>query len=460
MSDAQYDYDLFVIGAGSGGVRAARVAAKHGARVAIAEGDRIGGTCVIRGCIPKKFMVYASEFAKHFKTAASYGWTLPGEPVFDLYRFLCAVEEEVSRLSGIYQRNLHNSGVDVMEERAALTDAHTVKLQSGKTFTARHILIATGGMPNRPDIPGGELAILSEDIFQMKSVPRHITVVGGSFIACEFAQVFRGFGSEVTIVYRGDIVLRGFDDDVRTQVTEAMKLQDVHIYTHAEVQAIERNESTGRLVCQVSDGRRIETDLVLMAVGRTPATNGLGLETAGVELDQDGAITVDGNSRTNVENIWAVGDVTNRMNLTPVAIRQGMAFSDTVFGGNEWAFEYDNVPVAVFTQPPVGTVGLSEYEARRQYPVDIYKTMFRPMKNVLANDPQRTLMKLVVRRADVVVVGCHIVGPDAPEIIQAIAVAMKAGLTKAAFDRTCAVHPTAAEELMTMREKYVPPELA
>jgi glutathione reductase (NADPH) len=456
-----HDYDLFVIGAGSGGVRAARLAAVAGARVAIAEADRIGGTCVVRGCIPKKFMVYASEYAKVFKTAAAYGWTIPGEPTFDMNRFLCAVQEEVSRLSGIYRRNLHNSGVELVEERATLAGPHEIRLeQSGRTVTAEKILIAAGGAPNRPDIPGAELAVVSDDVFHLKSVPRHIVVVGGGFIACEFAQVFRGVGAEVDLVYRGDIVLRGFDDDIRTQVTEAMKQQGVHVHTHATLERIARDEATGRLTCAVSDGRAIKTDMVLMAIGRSPAVQGLGLENAGVELDEHGAIRVDGHSRTTAPSVWAVGDVTNRINLTPVAIREGAAFSETEFNGRDTVFDHDNVAAAVFTQPPVGTVGLTEYEARRRFPVDIYRTLFRPMKNVLAEDPQRTLMKLVVRREDEVVVGCHIVGPDAPEIIQAVAIAVKAGLTKQAFDHTCAVHPTAAEELVTLREKYVPNELA
>ncbi len=450
-----WDYDLFVLGAGSGGVRAARLAAGYGARVAVAEGDRVGGTCVVRGCVPKKFMVYASEYATHFRTAAAYGWTMKEQPSFDLGRFLDTVEEEVSRLSGIYRRNLGNCGVEIIDERATLEDAHTIRLeQSDRTVTAEKILIAVGGVPNRPDIPGAELAIVSDDVFRMGEAPRHMVVVGGGFIACEFAQAFRGYGAEVALVYRGDIVLRGFDGDVRTHVTEAMRLQGVHVHTHAELTSIAREN--GRLVCTLSDDRRIETDVVLMAIGRSPATQDLGLDRARVKLDDSGAVIVDKFSRTSAENIWAVGDVTNRLNLTPVAIREGAAFAETVFGGQETAFDHANVPVAVFSQPPVGAVGLTEAEARKQGPMDIYRTLFRPMKNVLADDPQRTLMKLVVRPSDDVVLGCHIVGADAPEMIQLAAIAVRAGLTKRQFDQTCAVHPTAAEELVTLREKYVP----
>jgi len=408
--------------------------------------------------VPKKFMVYASEYAKAFETAPAYGWTIPEKPTFDLGAFLCSVQEEVSRLSGIYRRNLHNSGVEMMEERAVLEDAHTVRLtKSGKTVTADKILIAVGGRPNEPEIPGADLAMISDDVFHMTEVPKHMTIIGGGFIACEFAQVFRGLGADVCMIYRGDIVLRGFDDDVRTQVTETMKKTGIHLYTHATLDAIE--EKDGRLVCTVNGGPTIETDSVLMAIGRHPWTDGLGLEAAGVELDENGAIKVDEYSRTSVDNIWAVGDVTDRLNLTPVAIREGAAFADTVFGDHEIAFNHENVAAAVFTQPPVGVVGLTEHDARQTMEVDIYRTVFRPMKNVLAGDESRTMMKLVVRRSDQVVVGCHIVGPDAPEIIQAVAIAVKAGLTKRQFDQTCAVHPTLAEELVTLREKYVPDEV-
>ena len=454
MSD--YDYDLFVIGAGSGGVRAARVAAMAGGRVAIAEEDRIGGTCVIRGCVPKKFMVYASEFKQHFEDAKGYGWSFPEPPKFEMTPFMNALHAEVDRLSGIYRRNLDNSGVDVIEDRAELKDRHTIHLvNEDRTVTAEKILVAVGGWPVRPDIEGADLGIVSNDVFHLDKVPEHIVIVGGGYIACEFADIFRGLGSEVCLVYRRDVVLRGFDDDIRTHVTEGMKRNGVRIITHANVDSLKKT-GDGRIRVNVSDDSEIEADQVLFAIGRKPKTETLGLDSAGVDLDETGAIKVDEYSKSNVDNIWAVGDVTNRMNLTPVAIREGQAFAETEFNESPMTFDHDKIATGVFTQPPVGTVGLSEAEARKQFKVDVYKARFFPMKEMLTGDSHRMMMKLIVRQEDQVVVGCHIVGPDAPEVIQAVGIAVKAGLTKKDFDRTCAVHPTAAEELVTMKEKFNP----
>ncbi|MAI92122.1 glutathione-disulfide reductase [Ponticaulis sp.] len=456
-----YDYDLFVIGAGSGGVRAARRSAMAGAKVAVAEEYRIGGTCVIRGCVPKKYMVYASEFGRMFEHAKGFGWTSE-KPEFDFKGFMKTLHAEVDRLSGIYLRNLANTGVDVLEERAELVDDHTLRLtQSGKTVTAEKILIAVGGIPWKPsDVPGIEHTISSNEVFHLPDLPKRMVIAGGGFIAVEFAGVFAGLGVETTLVYRGDTVLNGFDWDIRTHVHEELKRKGVRVVTQAIFTELEKSES-GEITVTLSNGEDIKADVVMMAVGREPATAGLGLENAGVAMDDKGAILVDEYSKTNVENIWAVGDVTNRMNLTPVAIREGQAFAETVFQDEPSFFEYDNVPTAVFSQPPVGTVGLSEEDARHQFgDVDVYKTKFRPMKDLLTGDEERVMMKLVVRGSDQVVVGCHIVGPDAPEIIQAVAIAVKMGATKQDFDRTCALHPSMAEELVTLREKYVPPELA
>lgn len=457
-----YDYDLFVIGAGSGGVRAARRAAMAGAKVAVAEEYRTGGTCVIRGCVPKKYMVYASEFGRAIEHAKEYGWH--SENVrYDHEKFLSAMHAEVDRLSGIYMRNLHNAGVDVIEERAELSGKHTLKLKSsGKTVTAEKILIATGGtpyMPSEEEIPGAQHMISSNEVFHLENLPDHIVIGGGGYIAVEFAGVFAGLGVETCLVYRGETVLRGFDDDIRTHVHEELKRKGVRVVTQTVFTEIEKLENN-RFNVKLDNGMHIESDVVLAALGRLPAVEGLGLEKVGIRQGKNGAIIVDEHSRTNVENIWAVGDVTDRMNLTPVAIREGQAFAETVFEDKPNHFDYEDVPTAVFTQPPVGTVGMTEEEARHKYgKIDIYKARFRPMKDMLTGDEERVLMKLVVREEDQRVLGCHIVGPDAPEIIQAVAIAVKMGATKEDFDRTCALHPSLAEELVTMREKYIPPDL-
>jgi glutathione reductase (NADPH) len=453
---AQYDYDLFVIGAGSGGVRAARLAAMSGARVAVAEEHRVGGTCVIRGCVPKKFMVYASEFSQAFKSAEGFGWS-HCDMTFDWAKFLEAKDIEIARLSGIYVNNLQNAGADLVHERAELVDAHTVKLQkTGRTITTDKVLIATGGWPTKPDIPGIEHAITSNEAFHLEKLPKRILIVGGGYIAVEFAGIFNGLGVETCLVYRGANILRGFDNDVRSHLTGEIEKRGIKVILGAEHSKIEKTAS-GAFLNHLTNGHVEETDVVMYATGREPYTAGLGLENVGVALNERGAVVVDKFSKTNVDNIWAVGDVTDRINLTPVAIREGAAFAETVFRDNPTSFDHDMVASAVFSQPPIGSVGLTEAEARHQHgKIDIYKAVFRPMKVTFYGGDERTLMKLVVDAATQKVLGCHVVGPDAPEMIQMAAIAIKMGVTKPQWDSTCAVHPTAAEELVTMREKFVP----
>ncbi|MGP1274275.1 MAG: glutathione-disulfide reductase [Caulobacterales bacterium] len=457
---AEFDYDLFTIGAGSGGVRASRLVAMKGHKVAVAEEHRPGGTCVIRGCVPKKFMVYASGFKKQFELAKAYGWDV-GAPEFDWPAFRDAMNAEVDRLSGIYAKNLANAGVELISERAEFVDEHTLELKSsGRRITAKTILIATGGRPNVHDgLEGVELAITSDELFHLPSLPRSMLIAGGGYIACEFAQVFARMGVEVTLVYRRDTVLRGFDDDVREFVHEGLKASGVRVITHTVFEKIEENDDGTRTV-HLKNGDVCPVDVVVFAIGRDPHTKGLGLEKAGVETGERGVVKVDEYSRTSVPHIYAVGDVTDRVNLTPVAIREAVCFAETAFGGTPTAYDHENIASAVFTQPPVGTVGLSEADARRLHgDVDIYKSVFRPMKGMLGANPERMLMKMIVQRGTNRVLGVHIVGDDAPEIIQAVGIAVKAGLTKEQFDATCAVHPTVAEELVTMRKKWIPPEL-
>ncbi len=453
---AKYDYDLFVIGAGSGGVRAARLAAMTGARVAVAEEHRVGGTCVIRGCVPKKFMVYASEFSQVFKAAEGFGWS-HCDMTFDWPTFLDAKDVEIARLSGIYVSNLQNAGADLMHERAELLDAHSVKLlKSGKTITTDKILIATGGRPTSPqDLPGIEHTITSNEAFHLPALPKRIMIVGGGYIAVEFAGIFNGLGVETCLMYRGPNILRGFDNDVRSHLTGEIEKRGIKVILGTEHTKIEKT-ATG-LMNHLNSGHAEETDVVMYATGREPYTAGLGLENAGVALNERGAVVVDEFSKTNVDNIWAVGDVTDRINLTPVAIREGAAFAETVFSDNPTSFDHDTVASAVFSQPPIGAVGLTEAEARHRHgKIDIYKAVFRPMKSTFYGGEERMLMKLVVDAASQKVLGCHVVGPDAPEMIQMAAIAIKLGVTKQQWDSTCAVHPTAAEELVTMREKFVP----
>ena len=452
---AKYDSDLFVIGAGSGGVRAARLAAMSGAKVLVAEEHRVGGTCVIRGCVPKKFMVYASEFANHFRMAEGYGWTV-GETSFDWPRFIAEKDKEIARLSGIYVRNLQNAGAELIHGKARLVDAHTVDVEGRGRVTADKILVATGARPWMPEgLPGIEHAITSNEAFHLPELPKRIVIAGGGYIALEFAGIFNGLGVETTLVHRGPNVLRGFDDDIRAHIAEEMGKRGIKVILATQHAAIEKTD-TG-YVSRFSDGHYCESDVVMFALGREPYVHDLGLETAGVKLGESGAVLVDDYSRTNVENIWAVGDVTNRINLTPVAIREGHAFANTVFYDKPTKFDHEMVASAVFSQPPIGSVGFSEADARHKLgKVDIYFARFTPMKNALTSSTERVLVKLVVEAATEKVVGCHVVGPDAPEIIQLAAVAMKVGVTKTQWDSTCAVHPTLAEELVTLREKYTP----
>ncbi len=453
-----YDYDLFVIGAGSGGVRAARLTALGGKRVAIAEEHRVGGTCVIRGCVPKKFMVMASDFAHQFETAEGYGWSV--EASFDWTKFMEAKDVEIARLSGIYAANLGKAGVDLINGRAVLKDAHTVEIPSGKegekdrTITAEKILIATGGRPWMPEgLPGIEHAITSEGAFHLPELPKRILIAGGGYIAVEFAGIFAGLGVETTLIYRGPNILRGFDDDVRAHLAGEIEKRGIKVILGCQHVAIVKTE-TG-LLNKLESGHDIETDVVMFATGRVPHVKDLGLETAGVDLNDNGAIKVDELSKTTADNIWAIGDVTDRMNLTPVAIREAVAFHETVYRDNPQHFDYEAVATAVFSQPPVGVVGLSEGEARHTCSkgVDVYVTRFRPMKYAFTGSDERVLMKLVVDQETQRVVGVHIVGPEAPEMIQLAAIAVKAGLTKAQWDATCAVHPTMAEELVTLKQK-------
>ena len=452
---AKYDYDLFVIGAGSGGVRAGRLAALSGAKVGMAEEHRVGGTCVIRGCVPKKFMVYASEFANQTQVAEGYGWSV-GEAQFDWKRFLEAKDREIARLSGIYVTNLSNAGVEIVHAKARLKDAHTIELVGKGEVTADKILIATGGRPWTPtEFAGAEHIITSEEAFHLPELPKRIMIAGGGYIAVEFAGIFAGLGVDTTLVYRGPNILRGFDDDIRSHVTEEMKKRGVKIMLGCQHQSIEKTASG--LVSHMDGCGNIETDVVMFATGRRPYVEGLGLETAGVALNDAGAIAVDKFSKTNVDNIWAVGDVTDRINLTPVAIREGAAFAQTEFYNNPTTFDHDMVASAVFSQPPVGSVGLSEADARHLHgKVDIYLSRFRPMKTTFYGGDERCMIKLVVEAGSEKILGCHVVGPDSPEIIQMAAIALKMGVTKPQWDSTCAVHPTLAEELVTMRDKYVP----
>jgi glutathione reductase (NADPH) len=448
---ADHDVDLFVVGGGSGGVRAARIAAGHGARVMLAEEYRVGGTCVIRGCVPKKLLVYASRFALDFEEAAGFGWTVP-TPSFDWSTLIANKDKEIARLEAAYTATLQKSGVAIVKSRAVFEDPHTVRLvATGERVRAAHILIATGASPHPgPAIPGIEHVISSNEAFHLEELPRHVLVQGGSYIAVEFACIFAGLGSKVTLVYRGDNILRGFDDDVREHLREQLQHCGIQVMTRTRVDAVER---VGRHFCaHLSGGNAVTADQVMFALGRPPNVLGFALEAAGVTLADTGGIAVDEYSRTSVPHIYAIGDVTNRVNLTPVAIREGHAFADTVFGGRPTQVDHKNVPTAVFSEPEVGAVGLTEAQAREQFAqVDIYRTMFRPLKATLSGRDTTILFKLVVDGASGRVLGCHIVAPDAGEMIQLLAIAVKMGATKADLDATMAVHPTAAEELVTMR---------
>ena len=443
--------DLFVIGGGSGGVRAARIAAGHGARVMLAEEYRFGGTCVIRGCVPKKLLVLSSRLHDEFERAPAYGWHLDTPPRFDWAALREAKEREITRLEGIYQRNLEAAGVTVHRERARMVAPGTVELMgSGMLVKAQRILVATGGWPRLPAIPGVELGITSNEIFDLPRLPQAMVIEGGGFIGVEFACMLARMGVAVTLVYRGEQILRGFDDDLRNHLADAMRAAGIRILTRRVINALEG--TPGAITAVLDDGSRIAAGEVLLATGRAPNIDGLGLDTVGVRTDALGAIVVDPDSRTSAPGVWAVGDVTNRLALTPIAIREGHAFADTEFGHKPWRCDHHDVPVAVFSTPEIGTVGLSESAARARHPnIDIYRSTFRPMSNVLADTPERMLMKLVVDRDTDRVLGVHICGPDAAEMVQIAAIALKMGATKAQFDQTVALHPSAAEELVTLR---------
>ncbi len=449
-----FDYDLFVIGAGSGGVRAARISAKHGAKVAIAEEFRVGGTCVIRGCVPKKLLVYASKFAEEFEDAIGFGWT--SEKVsFDWSILIENKDREIDRLNKAYIRNLEAAGAELISERAEVQDRNTIRLASGRTVTAKYILVATGATPFVPrNLPGHELAITSNEAFHLEKLPRRICIVGGGYIAVEFAGIFQGLGVETILIYRGEKILRGFDEDVRDHLTAEMLKKGIEIRCGAEVSKIEKSGEGVRVTLE--DGAVFGAGHIMFATGRIPHVAGLGLENAGVHITPHYAVKVDEYSRSNIENIYAVGDVTNRVNLTPVAIREGHAFADNMFGGKDIKVDHALIPTAVFSQPEIGTVGMTEEQAREVYPkINIYKTSFRPMKHTLSGRDERTLMKLVVDGESDRVLGCHICGPDAGEMAQLLGISIRLGAKKSDFDATMAVHPTASEELVTMREKWV-----
>ncbi len=451
----KYDCDLFVIGGGSGGVRAARIAAQHGAHVGIAEEYRFGGTCVIRGCVPKKLFVYASQFAGEFEDAAGFGWSV-GERKFDWSTLRTNKDKEIARLEAVYRRNLEGAGVQIFETRATVLGPNSIHLVSrDMVVTARYILIATGGVPYVDKaLPGVEHTITSNEVFNMDNFPERVVVAGGGYVAVEFAGIFCGLGAQTTLLYRGEEILRGFDDDLRVGLHEEYSKKGIRVICGHVFTEIGRTQNG--LVGGITDGSELETDRILMAIGRRPCVDGLGLKAAGVKVNDKGAIIVDQFSKTNVDNIYAVGDVTDRINLTPVAIREGHAFADTVFGNTPTAVDHKLVASAVFSQPEIGTVGLTETEARREYEqVDTYKSCFRPMKHTLSGRDEQMLMKLIVDAKSDLVLGCHVMGPDAGEMVQVLGIALKMGATKSDFDATMAVHPTAAEELVTMRQKWI-----
>ncbi len=485
---AEFDYDLFVIGGGSGGVRAARVAAgETGAKVALAEESRYGGTCVIRGCVPKKLMVFASEYADVCTDAGGYGWEVTRGD-FDWTKFSGKLNEELDRLESVYRKLLAGSNVETFDARATVKDAHTVQLSTGEVKTAKHILVAVGGRPVRPETKNANLGMVSDDIFHLEKLPKSILIIGGGYIACEFACIMHGLGVEVTQYYRGAQILRGFDDEARGLIADQMTERGIDLHLGADIvemrcatpeeiegadeagmgapvhstpgaigdsglsgQAEEQTEQKGPIFVKATNGKTKVFDAVLFATGRKPNTDGLGLEEVGVKLGRKGEVVVDEYSQTAVPSIYAIGDVTDRVNLTPVAIREGMAFVETVFKGNPTPVDHDLIPSAVFTQPEMGTVGLSEEAARDQEEIEVYSTSFRPMQSAFVGKPDRVLMKLIVSKETRKVLGCHIVAPNAGEMIQLAGIAIKMGATKEDFDRTVAVHPTMSEEIVTMR---------
>jgi glutathione reductase (NADPH) len=446
-----YDYDLFVIGAGSGGVRAARVSAAHGARVAIAEEFRVGGTCVIRGCVPKKLLVYGAHFAEDIADARRFGWNVP-KCDFDWPTLRDNVLYEVDRLEGLYGETLERNLVEIIRERAVVTGPHEIRLGSGRTVTAQTILVAVGARPVVPEFPGSEHGITSNEVFNLERLPKRVVIAGAGYIANEFAGIFHQFGSHVTLVNRTDVILRGYDEAIRDRLLTISMMKGIEFRFHASFTSVEKRED-GRLTINMTGCDAMEADLLLYAIGRQPNTESLGLESAGVELDDKGAVKVDLDNKSTCDSIYAVGDVTNRVQLTPVAIREGQAFADTLFGNKPTRVDYDSIPSAVFSHPPLAGVGMTEGEARNKLggSVKVYTSDFRPMKNVLAGRNERALYKLVVDSETDRVVGLHMIGPDAPEILQAAAIAVKAGLTKAQFDDVVALHPSMAEELVLMR---------
>lgn len=445
---AKYDYDLITIGAGSGGVRASRLSAKYGAKVAVIEESRYGGTCVIRGCVPKKLLVMGSQFASHFEDAVGFGWSVQGA-THDWGAMIAAKNKELDRLEGIYRRMLRDAGATLLDGRGVLADAHTVEV-NGKRLTADKILVAVGGWPSIPDFPGREHVISSNEALDLPQRPQRIVIVGGGFIALEFAGIFNALGSEVTVIIRSGQILRGFDQDVRATLAEELEKSGIKIRRDCLLRSIEKTNGGYSIMFDMGD--EMIADCVMYATGRTPNTAKLGLAEAGVALNKKGAVQVDEWNRASVDNIFAVGDVTDRINLTPVAINEGRVFAETFFNKNPMTLDYANVPSAVFSQPPVSVVGMTEEEARKKHKVLLFISRFRPMKHTLSGRDQRTMMKMVVDRATDKVLGCHMVGEDAPEIIQGLAVALKCGATKAQFDATVGIHPTAAEEFVTMRD--------
>ena len=450
---ASYDYDMITIGGGSGGVRASRFSAqRYGKKVAVIENMRIGGTCVMRGCVPKKLLVYGAHFAHDFEDAEGFGWHI-GDNRHDWSKLIAAKDKELNRLEDVYHRLLREAGVDEITGTGKVVDAHTVEVE-GKTYTAEHILIATGGWPSLPDVPGIEHAITSNEALDLKELPKHIVIVGGGYIAVEFAGIFNALGAEVHLIVRGDNILRGFDNTMRDALRDELHKSGVHVHTECRVKSIEKTDKGYSLRLDQVDF--MDTDLVMYATGRAPNSKNIGLEDVGVETDEYGAIKVDEYSKTNVDSIHAIGDVTDRIQLTPVALAEGMALAHTLFGGKPTSMSYENVPSAVFSQPPIGSVGLTEADARIDHDVEIYQSRFRPMKHTLSGRDEHSVMKLIVDKKTDRVLGAHMMGVDAPEIIQGIAIAVKAGATKADFDATIGIHPTAAEEFVTMREPLRP----
>lgn len=446
---SNFDYDLFVIGAGSGGVRAARMSASMGAKVAVAEDKYLGGTCVNVGCVPKKLLVYASHFSEEFHTANSFGWDV-GSTSFDWSNLIANKNKEIERLNGVYEKLLNNTGAEIINGTASLIDANTVKV-ADKHYTAKHILIATGGWPNIPDVPGAEHSITSNEAFFLDELPKSIVIVGGGYIAVEFAGIFNGMGVDTTLIYRGDLFMKGFDNEVRQTLAEEMQKKGITLLFNTNINEIKKTDVG--IIAKLDNQMELQASKLMYAIGRHPRIQGLGLEQLGIKTQKNGSIVVDENYQTSIDNIYAVGDVTDRVNLTPVALAEGMFIANHLFNNKKRIVDYDNIPTCVFSQPNLGTVGLTEEQAiEKGYDIDVYASKFTPMKYSLTDNDEKTLMKLIVDKASDKVLGVHMLGPDAGEIMQGIAIAIKAGATKATFDQTIGIHPTAAEEFVTMRD--------